>query len=92
MGCTHNTPHFVILVFKNIFNHPRLGLIVSSRVGNAVVRNNLKRRLKEYFRNNKQMFVNCDYLIIARQNAKDLRTNVIYKELSYFFETYRKAS
>ncbi len=30
--------------------HPRLGLIVSRRVGNAVIRNRVKRQLREAFR------------------------------------------
>lgn len=35
--------------FPNEFGNPRLGLSVSKRVGNAVVRNTVRRRLKEVF-------------------------------------------
>lgn len=49
---------------------PRLGLVVSRRVGNAVVRNRVKRRLRTVFRQTAASLDPCgDYVIIARSAA-----------------------
>lgn len=45
----------------------RLGLIVSRKVGNAVVRNHTKRLLREIFRKyNNHLLFRCDLVIIAK--------------------------
>ena len=52
-------------------SHPRLGISVSRRVGNAVVRNQWKRRLREAFRRVKPQFVeNFDVVVIVRATGK----------------------
>ena len=43
---TFATLHFV----TNAFDHPRLGITVTRKVGSAVVRNRLKRRVREIYR------------------------------------------
>ena len=41
---------FVLFGLANGIEHHRLGVTVSRRIGNAVVRNRVKRRLREIFR------------------------------------------
>ncbi|MDO4541621.1 MAG: ribonuclease P protein component, partial [Bacillota bacterium] len=56
----------------------RVGFTVSKKVGKAVVRNKIRRRLKEIARLNRQMFaVNYDYVFVARRSI----VNTPYKEL-----------
>ncbi len=86
MGCKLHTPHFVLFIKKNDYSKPRLGITVSRRVGNAVVRNRVKRFLKEFFRSNKSSFSECDYSIIARHNSGQMSYADVNEELSFLFD------
>lgn len=63
-------PLFVLYVLPTSESHSRLGLAVSKRLGNAVVRNRIKRCLRETFRRHKaSLRMPCDVVIVARQGA-----------------------
>ena len=50
----------------------RLGISVSKKVGNSVVRHRVKRLIKESYRLNETCFVEgLDMIVIARQSAKE---------------------
>lgn len=50
----------------------RVGFTVSTKVGNAVVRNRIRRRLRELFRKRRDEFPKgLDMVIIARQSAAE---------------------
>jgi ribonuclease P protein component len=56
----------------------RLGVTVSRRVGNAVVRNRIKRAVREWFRWNRgRLEERADLVVIARQGAEELSTREI---------------
>lgn len=62
---------------------PRLGLVVSRRVGKAIVRNRVKRRLRAIFRETAPALdPSCDYVVIARRAAAE----VSYAELASRFK------
>lgn len=64
-------------------SHTRLGLSVSRRVGNAVVRNRIKRAIREWFRSARgQMATDVDIVVIARRGAAERCTEEIARELS----------
>jgi ribonuclease P protein component len=50
----------------------RLGLTVSKKVGGAVVRNLVKRRLRDIFRHHKDWFASRDVIVIVQPKAAEL--------------------
>lgn len=49
----------------------RLGISVSKKVGNSVVRHRVKRLIKESYRLNENRFrTGCDIVVVARKDAK----------------------
>lgn len=61
----------VVLCYrKNGRSEMRVGFTVSKKVGNAVVRNKVRRRMKEIVRLHQEMFApGCDYVFVARVAA-----------------------
>lgn len=68
-----HTPNFVVITQDSGRCATRLGVTVSSKVGNAVVRNRVKRVVREFFRRCRhEITPNKDVLIIARKGAVDI--------------------
>jgi ribonuclease P protein component len=61
---------FVVLVAEGEAEWSRLGVTVSRKVGNAVVRNRVKRRIREWFRRRRGRLRGAwDLVVIARPDA-----------------------
>ena len=61
---------FLLLIFSpSSLVHARFGLTVSKRVGKAVIRNKVKRRLREILRHHKNVLCGLDVVVIAKNNA-----------------------
>ncbi len=68
----------VLYVKKNEINVNRLGISVSKKVGNSVIRHRIKRLIKEVYRINEEKFhIGYDMVFIARVNAKDCTYQMI---------------
>ena len=61
---------------------PRLGLSTSRAVGNAVVRNRIRRQVREWFRREREKLpASLDLVVIARKRAATLETAEIFRSL-----------
>ncbi len=69
-GKSAASPYLALYVRKNRLNRNRLGITVGAKIGNAVKRNRVRRRLKEIYRLNEDRFCKgCDVVIVARVKA-----------------------
>ena len=77
-GKSYANKYFVMYVLKNETEQNRLGISVSKKVGNSVIRHHLTRLVRESYRLHEDMFNSgLDIVVIARATAK----NVGYKEV-----------
>lgn len=60
---------YLVLALPNDFGSPRLGVTVSTRVGKAIVRNRVKRWVREAFRAVAGTLPALDVVVIARSSA-----------------------
>lgn len=77
---------FVVSYCRNSHGNLRLGLTVSKKVGCAVIRNRIKRLVRECFRVNKALF-DCPYdmNVIAKTSAAGLSTQEVNRALKTIF-------
>ena len=69
-GKSFANKYLVMYVLENGTDHSRLGISVSKKVGNSVVRHRVKRLIKESYRLHEGIFNSgLDIVIIARQGA-----------------------
>ncbi|MFV0275337.1 MAG: ribonuclease P protein component [Bacilli bacterium] len=75
------------LLYKRNFEKVKFGITVPKKLGNAVVRNKTKRRIKEIVRTNK-IFFNFpgEYIIIVREPVLSQDFLEIKKSLIYAFK------
>ena len=73
-----------LYALKNRLGQNRVGITVSKKLGGAVVRNRVRRRLREVYRLNENRFLpGYDIVVVARSRAVD----ATFQELSVAYLT-----
>ncbi len=81
-GKSYANKYLVMYVNSSEDNNQRIGISVSKKVGNSVVRHRIKRLIVEVYRLNKHMFnSSLNIVVVARSAAKDKS----YKEIESAF-------
>jgi ribonuclease P protein component len=90
--------NFVVFVAVDTLNSQlatarRIGITVSKRVGNSVVRNHVKRRIREWYRSARQgLPVGSEIVVIARKPCQFLPTRILFEDLDRMISRYRVES
>lgn len=68
-GKSYANKTLVMYVYNNNLNYNRIGISVSKKNGNSVIRHTFTRKLREIFRLNKTLKVGIDIIVIVRVGA-----------------------
>lgn len=98
LKATHNGKKFISqtmilqVVAQTEVEGARLGFTVTKKMGNAVVRNRIRRRIREVARLVFPQYscAGYDYVIIARKAAFDEDFSVLKKDLKYLMRSFIK--
>ncbi|MEJ2672490.1 MAG: ribonuclease P protein component [Deltaproteobacteria bacterium] len=81
LGKRFYTRHFGVTLAPPATDRPRLGLVVTKRLGKAVQRNRVKRLLREFFRRHHRQLPTVDLVIMAKKGAEGLVYHQVEEEL-----------
>lgn len=85
-GRKKHTPNFLIVIRRRGEGTTRIGITASRKVGNAVVRNRIKRLVREFFRCHHEVLINgIDISVIAKKGAARLDYAAVCSELGGLF-------
>lgn len=72
----------LVVCYRFVESHdPRFGLTVSRKVGNAVIRNRVKRRLREVIRHERSSVHGVELVFIAKPSAANADLNTLRSEV-----------
>lgn len=76
---------FLLVWLNNEYSIPRIGITVSKKVGCSVVRNRIKRYLREIFRHDRMLLPSVDINIIARKESASMVYSDVRREITKAF-------
>lgn len=82
--------YLVIYVLENNLEINRLGISVSKKVGNSVVRHHLARLIRESYRLHEDMFNSgLDIVVVARKSAASISYHDMESDLLHLFRLHK---
>lgn len=88
-GSSKANKYLVMYVRNNGLSYNRIGISVSKKVGNSVVRHRIRRLIKESLRLNGDRFnIGLDLVVIARGTAKDRTYQEIADAVSHLAQLH----
>ena len=89
-GRSRANKYFIMYAKKNGSDINRIGVSVSKKVGNSVVRHRIKRLIKESYRLHEKMFNSgLDIVVIARSGAADLGFHDVESALLHLLKLHK---
>lgn len=83
---TFGNRNFTLYVKKNGLAHSRMGFSINKKVGKAVIRNKIKRRLKAlYTEVSPRLTPGYDYVIVVKNNVADLDFKTMKSAFHHLF-------
>jgi ribonuclease P protein component len=87
IGRSEHSSCFVAVFAPGRKTNSRLGVTVTKKVGNSVVRNRIRRYVREYFRNHRHSIAgNWDINIIAKKRAAEASSQRVFASLQQLFD------
>ena len=92
-GYTFHGNHVVIQWRKTTFSRVRLGVIITKKFGNAVLRNRFKRLIREGFRlTTPKPAFGIDLSVRPRKNFEHLTLSAVLSDFAKFFSSFPDVS
>ncbi len=80
-GSRYRGKGFILIYLSNDLHFSRLAVVASRKIGNAVVRNRIKRRFRALYRTNKSLLQGSfDLVIITKKSIGDISWGEVQKE------------
>ena len=83
--------YLVMYIMRNNLEYNRVGISVSKKVGKSIVRNTVKRRIRESFRLDVDQKIKSGYdiVFIARVAISDVQYNEINKSMNHLVNNFK---
>lgn len=81
-----NSKYTYIYTYDSNLKYYRFGICVSKKIGNAVIRNRVKRRIKDIIDKSKLQFISKDYIIVVKKSINDAKYEEIREDLINAFQ------
>ena len=89
-GHSKANKYLIMYILENNSDYNRLGISVSKKVGNSVVRHRVKRLIKESYRLHEKMFNSgLDIVVIARSEASLVSYKEINSAVKHLFKLHK---
>ena len=89
-GVSKANKHLVMYIYKNGLDQNRIGISVSKKVGNSVVRHHLTRLICESYRLNEEMFNSgLDIVVVAREASASANFSDIQRSLLHLANLHK---